>query len=343
MDRAEIKAPGLKWRNRAGGNIPYWVAKPAAVEAGYPLRTANLSSVPLDELPDRCAALEAEMLAWLSGPRERSFDGTLGSLISIYQTHEDSPYHALKYGSRHSYDHYLGRLISAYGDVRLDRLTGLDVKRWHKTWRGPDNRLGAAGMALAVLKSAISFGMVSGFPQCERLKLVMGELRLPSPKPRNLAPTAADVDKARAAAHAIGRHRAAFAYALQFETTIRQYDLTGQWVPMSDPRPSTVTFRNQKWLGPTWSAIDDNLVFTLMPSKTENTTRAKIHVRLSRCPMTMEELALIPEEARSGPLVINELTGRPYMRQPWEKSGGQSGSALGCRPRYGTETSVREE
>jgi hypothetical protein len=309
----EIKAPGLKWRSRAGGTpVPYWVARASAVAAGYPLKTANLSSVPLDQIADRCSGLEAEMIDWLSGAkRERSFDGTLGSLLRLYESHEDSPFRNLKPSSHKAYDGYLARLARVYGDVRLDRLTGLEIKQWHKTWRGPDNHLGAANMALAVLKSAMAFGMVSGIPHCDRLRGAMSVLRLPKPVPRTFAPTAADINKARAAAHAMGRHRAAFAFAVQFETTARQWDVVGQWTRMDDPRPSALTFGSHKWIGPTWSAIDANLILTLTPSKTERSTGAKIHVDLSRCPMVVEELANIPQEARSGPLVVNEATGRP--------------------------------
>lgn len=314
----EAKAPGLKYRTRATGErVPYWVAS----APGYPLRTANLTGVPLDELPARCAGLEAEMVRWAGDEPVRAFDGTLGALLSIYQTHEESPYRNLKPASRIPYDHYLGKLAQTYGGARLDLLTGLDIKGWHKVWRGPDgDKLGAATTALNVLKAAVTFGRVSGFPHCERLREMMRTLRLPEPAPRDMAPTAADVDKLREAAHGLGYHSAAFCYALQFETTARQWDLIGQWADMSDPRPSAVTCRGEKWIGPTWAAIDANAILTLTPSKTENTTRAKVHVNLSRCPMVMAELALIPEKARRGPLIVNEATRLPYRWSTWREA-----------------------
>ena len=168
-DPTQISAPGLKWRNRAGSPpVQYWVAKPSAVASGYPLKTVNLSSIPPDQIAARCCALEAEMLDFLSGPREQRFDGTLGSLLKLYQTHEDSPYKALRPSSSTVYTHYLRRLIYAYGDIRLERISGLDVKGWRKTWLGADNRIGAASMAFKILKAAISFGTVSGIPGCDR-------------------------------------------------------------------------------------------------------------------------------------------------------------------------------
>jgi hypothetical protein len=95
---------------------------------------------------------------------------------------------------------------------------------------------------------------------------------------------------------------------------------------MDDLRPSALTHGSHKWTGPTWSAIDGNLILTLTPTKTERSTGTKIHVDLSRCPMVVEELALIPKEARSGPLVINEAT---YERSTWERLWRQVRAAAG--------------
>lgn len=267
----------------------------------------------------------------------RKFDGTLGSLLEIYQTHDDSPYRELKPSSRHPYDVYLGKLSRAYGDKKIEDIEGLDIIGWHRTWRAPaqkgePERLGAASMAAAVLKASVNFGVVAGFKGCDRLGFAMSKLKLPKPAPRDQAPTAADVEKAIAAAHKLGRHRLAFCYALQFETMVRQWDLVGQWAPLSDPRPSAVIWQDQKWIGPTWAAIDANLVLTITPSKTEKSTRARVHVNLSRCPMVMLELARIPESERVGALIINEETGRPYHGPVFRKAWGYVRERAGLSP-----------
>jgi hypothetical protein len=319
--KAKITAPGLGWSR----GVPYWRAKKAAIQAGYPIKNVNLSSVPLEQLADRCERLQAECRAWLAGDETLrcAYDGTLGSLLAIYQTHEDSPYHALKPGSRATYDKYLRKLGETYGDQRLRNLTGLDIKRWHKLWRTPQSpgaheKLGVASMALKVLKSVVTFGVVCGVPDCARMREFMSVLRLPQPRPREQAPAAADVAKAIAAAHELGRHRAALCYAIQFETTARQWDVLGQWVPMSDPRPSAIFDNGEKWIGPTWAAIDESLTLTLTPStKTEKTTKASVHVHLRNCPMVMAELARIPPEERVGPLIVNER-GAPYRQTLWQ-------------------------
>ena len=194
-----MRAPGLRFRTRADGRkVPIWCAPDAALAAGYTPRTANLTGLTDSEIVTRCRALWADAHAFAARGRVDSFDGTLGSLLTLYQTHEESTYHRLSPGSRYPYDVYLRRLRDAYGVRRLDRLTGLDVKAWHKDWRTPDaaggaEKLGAATMALHVLKAALSFGVVAGVPDCERLVTVARELRLPSPPPRQIAPTAHDV------------------------------------------------------------------------------------------------------------------------------------------------------
>ena len=118
--------------------------------------------------------------------------------------------------------------------------------------------------------------------------------------------------RSRRAAHQAGAPRRALAYALQFETTLRQWDVIGQWVPLSDPRPSAIIDHGEKWIGPTWAHIDAHLILRLVHTKTEETSEAAGTYDLSACPMVVAELASVPADKRSGPLIINERTGLPY-------------------------------
>jgi len=115
----------------------------------------------------------------------------------------------------------------------------------------------------------------------------------------------------RRVAHARGHSALALAYAIQFEATNRQYDVMGQWVPLSDPRPSAIIDGTAKWLGPTWKHVDQKLVLRYTPSKTERTTGKDVVIDFKACPMVMEELQRIPVEARVGPLIVNAKEGRP--------------------------------
>jgi hypothetical protein len=339
MEHEEIKAKGLKRKPRAGGQVDwYWVADEAAVKAGYRPKLVRLTQyTSSEERNEQANRLNKEVLEFVSGElRQREFDGTLGSLIDIYQVDEESPYHNLTPGSLHPYNHYLRHLAGVVGDIRLRSLTGRDIKLWHRAWRkpgrqGPGERLAGAAFELNVLKAVIRFGNVNGFPECQRLLDVMRDLQLPNPVPRNQAPTAEDIDRAREAAHALGRHRAALCYALQFETTGRQWDFVGQWVPLSDPHPSAIISGGKKWFGPTWANIDSNMILSFVPSKTERTTGAPVRASLQggRCPMVMEELAKIPHDQRVGPLIIDDKTGEPFAYQNfnnlWKKVRAEAG------------------
>jgi hypothetical protein len=97
--------------------------------------------------------------------------------------------------------------------------------------------------------------------------------------------------------------------ALQFETTARQQDIIGQWIPLSDQRPSAITGGGKKWVGPTWAVIGADNVLAITPSRTERTTGKRIHVDLSLCPMVVDELSRVPQEACRGPLIVNERSG----------------------------------
>jgi hypothetical protein len=335
-----LPTPGLKWKRRSGGRrVPYWYADETLVKTGYPLSSANLSGFTQSPqiLAQRCQRLHAEMLQWKTGLVRPglSFDGTYRTVIELYISDPESPFNTkLKAGSRKSYMVYARKLQAHIGALRIDDSDGRDIKRWFSIWaeqeepgkaRSPYRKLGAGRMALAVLQAALSFGIACRRAGCAELQAIIIEMArvytFPSIKPRLHAPTAAQIEAARTAAHAAGAPLRALCYALQFETQARQFDLTGQWVDLSDPRPSAIHDKGQKWIGPTWGNIDDNLIFRMTPTKTEDTTAARGVFDLKVCPMVMEEIARIPAAKRVGPLIVIPATGLPYryegFRSAW--------------------------
>ena len=231
----EAQAPGLRWRVTKGGKTPIWRATKAAVKAGYPVKSANLAPFAHDErvLRQRCQRLQAEMIAWMSGQRERpmNFDGTFASLISIYQRDAESPYKKLKPSSRHPYDVYCRMLTLEIGARRIDACDGRDARRWFKAWSDPvvpdgRRRIAAARMATIVLKTALSFGKACRLPGCAEFKTTIEDIRFQAPAPRQEAPSAAEIVRLRQAARQIGHAPAALAYALQFEASLRQWDVS---------------------------------------------------------------------------------------------------------------------
>lgn len=335
------QAAGLKWRKRKNGpDVPYWFANAEAVAAGYPVKSVNLAPYADNavRLAERAQRLQSEMLRWLSGHRASTprYDGTFKSLFDVYQTDPESPFkNNLKPGTVKAYSVYLRKLTNHIGDLRIDRTDGRDVERWFKQWRKdaekPEkDRLGAARMALWVLKAALSFGIVCRSAGCKDLQDILAELEFDNLKPRSFAPTAAQIIAARKAAHDHGAPLRALTYAIQFETTLRQWDIIGQWLPMSDPKPSAIHDRGMKWVGPTWSMIDGNLILAkVKPTKTEDTSEVEVSFDLSACPMVVEELALIPEFKRKGPLIVHPTTGLPYRASAFEDGWKKDFKAAG--------------
>lgn len=121
--------------------------------------------------------------------------------------------------------------------------------------------------------------------------------------------------RAIAAAHAMGRPSLALCYAIQFETALRQWDAAGQWYPLEDPAICPVVHGQSKWAGLEWRHVGEDLVLRYVPSKTRASSGAEVVIDLRLCPMVLEELARVPAAARSGPVVVNEATGRPYAGQ----------------------------
>jgi hypothetical protein len=313
----KTKAPGLTWPR----GKPIWRASRAAIKASFKPTWVNLGYFSNDEaaLVARCHRLTAEQDEWLGGihGRQTVFDGTIRSVIRLWQTDQTSPYHRIEASTRHPYDSYARMIDETVGARRVDRLDSADLQRWNDEWSAPKEeggkpRLAAARMARIVLKNALTFAKGRRKPGCAELLEIFREMKFAGPRPRIEAPTKEQIIAARKAAHSIGHPIAALAYALQFEGTVRQWDVIGKWVPLTDKKPSTVIDGNQKWVGPMWAVIDEHLILRYTPAKTQFTSGAQVALDLKLMPMVMEELAKVPMEARRGPLIVNPRTGLPY-------------------------------
>lgn len=286
-----------------------------------------------------CKHLQDEAALFRSDRRatQPGFDHTFGALLDRYLCDPESSYARLKPGSVVPYTIYAAKLKKHIGNIRIDMTDGRDVQRWFKTWAGvdnlkhPDAKIPRARTTLAVLKAATTFGVVCRLPGCADFCTILSRLEFPTTKPRSYAPVAEQVKAMRHAAHNAGAPSRALAYALQFETTLRQWDVIGVWVPLSDPRPSAVIIGNKKWLGPTWSMVDDHLVLRLTYGKTEDTSALRGVYDLSICPMVMEELQHVALP-RSGPLIVYERTGQPYVGRQFETGWRADFKAAGLPP-----------
>lgn len=331
----EKRPPGLRF-DRAR---PFWRATKAAVKAGYPVKSVNLSIYAGDDraLRDRCDRLQREMLEWQSnGKREIiRFDGSFRSLLDLYETDPKSSFAKIKHSSLHSYSVYLRMLRAEIGGSHIDRTDGRDVETWFDFWATGKNgarHVAKARTAIAILKAAVTFGVLCRRPGCAEFKAVLSACRFEGLKPREAVITADQVVKARASARAQGHPLIALCYAIQFEGTVRQWDLKGQWLPLSDPAPSAIIDRGLKWIGATWANVDANLILRIKPGKTEATTGQEVVVDLRACPMVMEELQDVPQSARSGPLIVHPRTGLPYAGTVFNEVWRAAREAAGIPP-----------
>ncbi|WP_412063952.1 integrase [Rhizobium sp. SYY.PMSO] len=327
----EIAAPGLKWIKRANGKTPYWVAAELDVKNGYVPKTVNLRAVKDNPsmLKAKCDVLQAEMLLWRTGYRSEAlnYNGTVKSLLKIYQHHEESPYQKLKPGSLVPYNHYLKNLEGHIGALRLDAINGVDIIRWHRLWSSNGKHLAAASFARSVFAAALWFGVINRCDGAAELLAIVREssAKLPGPKARTTKMTAQQIAAARVAAHAAGRPSMALAYAIAFETVLRLWDVIGQWWPMDRGGVSDIlnATAGTKWFGLRWDDIDDNLQLDYTPSKTSETSGKRVLYPLVDAPMVIEEFAYWPEHRRRGPIIVSEETGLPYeareFRRLWDK------------------------
>lgn len=326
----EVQAEGLKWMKRANRRVPYWVADENDVKNGYVPKTVNLDKYrdQPDILAARCNLLQAEMMLWRAGYRreEMKFDGTIRSLLNVYQRDPESSFQNLKPGSLVPYRHYAKKLEEHIGSRRVDQIDGIDILRWHRLWSDGGKHLAAASTCRAVLESAVKHGILRRYDGCIELRAILTAARaqLPKSKPREAVITSDEVAAVRLAAHAAGRPSCALAYALAYETTLRLWDVIGQWWPIDRGGISDVLSEDGKfkWFGLRWDHIDETMTLRFKPSKTDGTTGKTVTYPLTMAPMVMEELAHWPEELRNGPIIVSEETGLPWanriLTERWE-------------------------
>lgn len=323
-------APGLQWRPMKTGWEARWRARTDLAKRGYRPRNVRLwvgtelGLADIDYIRDRCVALQDDMLIWGRGgvpELGRQFDGTVNSLIDAYQNDPDSPYLKKRYGTRNHYDSLCKRLRTDLGDKQVAKIDARSLLRWHETFLASDH-LPMGHACVGMLRTVSTFGAtILADKDCRELKGLLRDMRFPVGKPRNSTLSAEQAIAIRAKAHELGFHSIALAQAFQFECTMRQKDVIGEWVPVSEAGPpSDVLDGQMKWLrGIRWSEIDADMILRHVTSKRQK----EIVVDLKLAPMVMEELRLIHPRPTSGPIIVSERTSVPWralhFRSYWRK------------------------
>lgn len=327
---SDLDAPGLKRRrNRDGTERLYWMASKAALAAGFPTRIVRLHHSADDPSQHRlieaaCKRFEAEALAWASGRKEtrRPFDGTLASLVRLYQTDPASPYRDLKWNTQRTYDQVLGIIEKAFGKRALVALGIADFRRWYdeakkpKVAGGPERVRKAHGI-VSMLRRLFAYGVTAELSDCARLGGILEKARFKQPQRRRQKLELHHVQAFIAKALEVGRHSLALGTALQFETAMRQRDVIGEWEPV--PHGDTgggIVLGGRRWAhGLTWADISSSFVV----SKDTTKTGATVSHDLTLCPLVMDLLASVPAAQRIGPLIMDETAGRPFAEHAYAR------------------------
>jgi hypothetical protein len=347
MDKPHIAdAPGLAWRPRRNGWAAVWLARQDIAKRGFKPSTHQIAvfSAPPTESQEMdvraaCVRLQEEMYEF-GHERPKVFGGTVRAVINAYQTDDDSPYKKMRYNTRRHTDALCKRLDAKYGAAKLADLGARDFKRWYADFRQPKvkggrERVTLAHAAIAVVRMLFGFGAAfeieksphDRISECQRLKSVLSELKFENGKPREEAMTLRQCEDIIAAAHDAGMPSIALAQALQFDLRVRQKDVIGEWIPETEDGISVIPhYRHRKWMrGVRWEEISKTMFLSHPASKTGKA----IERDLNLYPMITAELAKIPAGKRRGPVVVCELTGRPWknsnFRVRWRRCADMAG------------------
>ena len=321
----ELDAPGLKKRPRSNGTTAYyWVASAVAKDtADYPLKTVRVHGTD-DEISQKCRNLTAELREWLSGKGigdAPKYDGTLKSVILLYQRTKESPYFEIKSNTRVMYDESLSLLEKTVGGRKLDKVTGLDIRRWYANFKAPaaegkPERVRRAYKAMQLLRIVVGFGVVLNIQECFRLKTVLEEMRFSVPGARKEMITFEQAQAICEKALELEMPSIAIAQAFQFELTLRQIDVVGRWEKIDNPKSGGIVDRGQRWRdGLLWSDIDERGILTKDTSKTGQEASHDT----TAYPFLRSMMDLVPPEKRFGPIIICESTGLPYRYRHFAK------------------------
>ena len=335
-------APGLTWKARKGGWEARWQARTDLVERGYAIKSHGIwQGTEPDEtekayIQDRCQSLQAEMLVWGRGgiPEVTTFDGTISGLIRSYQTDNDSPLRNLRYRTRQYYRSLCDRLESDFGGLLVADIKARALIHWHDAIK-QQGKIAMGHSVMGMLRILAGFGAtILEDGECERLSSVLSKMRFTMPKPRTSVLTAEQCGAIRQMAHSLGLRSIALAQAFQFDCMLRQKDVIGEWVPISEPGVSDVLDGNNKWLrGIRWEEIDRDMVLRHITSKRQK----EVTVDLKLAPMVMEEIGnkSRSELPASGPIIVSDNSGRPWyaveFRKNWRSAATAAGVPLSVR------------
>lgn len=341
MDKPQIgAAAGLAWRPRRNGWAAVWLARQDIAKKGFKpsthqigVFTKDLTETDLIFIKKECARLQDEMYEFGSNV-PKVFGGTVRALINEYQTDPYSRYQKMRYKSRKQTDALLKRIDVKIGRRHLSTMGARDFIGLYDQFRFPEGPTGrelisTAHAAMTTARMLFSYGTTFELDGCAKLKGILSTLPFENTKARTEAMTLRQCENIIAMAHKMGLPSIALAQAAQFDLRARQKDIIGEWVPVSEPGISRIgAYHGHKWLrGLLWEELSSTMILTHPISKSRT---GKILERdLKIYPMLMAELDRIPAEKRAGPIVVCDLTGRPWVQNHFRCKWREVATAAG--------------
>jgi hypothetical protein len=340
----ELDAPGLKTIRRGLLRQFYWVKDDGPDFKGYETKTVRIH---LDETdPDAaerikeiCRREQAAMLEWADGhvsDKSRlapKYNGTMGSLIDLYQWDDESAFEGVKHTTKQNYSDWLKVVRETIGLRRLDRMHPKNFRKYYKNWRKPttpvgEERVRRAYGCIQMVRVALSYGIEADLPDCKRLRDGLTRMSFEKNPPREEIMTFAQADAIVRQCIDAGDISTALVQSIQYDCMLRQNDVIGQW----RPEPSTYVLKAGEvrrgikvWSGMTIDLIqvDRDLVV-----RTSKTSQPVVHA-IDKCGLVMRCVALLD---RSDPMrpVASRPDGKPWPdRQAFAKVWRKHATAAG--------------
>lgn len=316
LDADATYAPGRVYDK----GTPWWRPTKADIKGGYSIKSYRLSGSEEDQCA-KCRELTRELLQWRAGAPKMT-PGTWGWIIARYKSDELSPLQEVKANTRKSYLDEFSYWESAIGE-KIVADTNFETLKLIK--RGMENK----GRSVAFvhrkfthLRMVANYGLAVNPGMFRDICSILssGALKVRSPKPRTIAPTAAQVQAIIAAADAAGDAPVALGLSLQWWLTLRAVDVRGQWLRDG---------KAHRWAdGLTWDMIDLTAGrISKAASKTDRHDGTVITWDLSPIPAVLDRLRAIPESERIGP-VIKE-GGKPFRKEVYSNRFRKYARAVG--------------
>jgi hypothetical protein len=344
-------APGIKRRKRAKGDACYWCAPVKDVQGGYsPALLPLPPSLTELEIAAECRKQWGRLEQWRNGGPVGPTRYTFAWLIDRYRTDEHSPYQKLRYKSRRNYDHCNNIIRAELDEVMIDRtrkrpIDGGDVWRWHKSWGSPTPimrkdaakklpgkgrvyervpvldaegkpvvkaRPGRARHVITHLRILANYGVVIRCPGAKDLVEVLDAMEFPTTDARETAPTFENVIAIVNEAIRRGLRSMAITTLAQFEFIERRISIIGAWEGVKDKK---TWGRGWVWSGVsgrTRVGISGDWVITYTQNKRGKVIR---EFDLKATPLLLKLLQEIPEDKRTGAVIVCETTGKPWMEK----------------------------